>query len=119
MAEPLSPVIMNNPNKETVLGAGDIPNAMPLPVYRHPGGMLSRWKFTEQEIAWIVANRCIYLNVNTWAHPPIDIIAEPVGLRPDGVVCVLMNQGNDPLERLARISEAVNDPTGATTEELS
>ena len=104
MAEPTNPVLVGNPlNKthEIVLGAGDT-HAMPLPVFITRQGMLSRWVFTDEEIAWITQHRCIYLFVASAAHPPVELLAEAVGTTTEGDICTI-ERGNDPLERLSKL----------------
>lgn len=106
MAEPISPVIPNNPFSECerILGAGDT-NAMPLPIYSTPQGYLSRWKLSEAEVAWIVRHRCIYMLIAGSYHPPIMPLAEAVGVQPDGLLCTIISNDDDddPLERMAKL----------------
>ena len=43
----------------------------PLRVLRHPGGMLSRWRVTEEDLEAIRQTGCVWLNVVGATHPAV------------------------------------------------
>lgn len=53
-----------------VVFAKDQPEYLPLPALRLPDGeVITCWQFDEQELADIVANKCIYLKQFTFNQP--------------------------------------------------
>lgn len=70
------------------LGAGDNPDTdgMPITVCNHPeadegrGGtsMISRWKFTDDEIIKIIETGYIHIGVMGIRHPPIFVFTEDI-----------------------------------------
>jgi hypothetical protein len=103
MAEPVSPVFPQElfPHREFVLGAGDT-NAMPLPIYHDGTQFISRWKLTAQELEVIQRTGEVLISIQGGIHPPLSVMANDLEFR-DGVLVSKCLNGEDPLERIAKL----------------
>lgn len=76
MAEPISPVFMENIDNQIILGPGDT-GSMPLPAYPWKNEfcsfVVSRWKLNPEELAEVSNTGCVYVVVLGESHPALQV----------------------------------------------
>lgn len=88
MARPVSPVVVGFEDCEVnVAETQDQYGTLPvIPINDGMGTIISRWELTEEEVLWVIQNRCILLKQSTFGKPiyPVLVLAEDVVLNRSG-----------------------------------
>lgn len=54
----------------------NMPECQPLPAHIHPGGIISCWQISDEELEILVKTKQIYLCIATIVQPPVSLMVE-------------------------------------------